>query len=190
MDVPALEKAAAAVRRLTGGGAIHHENELTFSLAAPADHPLYAGAVRASYERVHGAIAAVLEELGVRALPRGSATLASDRPATGMCFEHSTDVDLAWDGSKGVGSAQRRAKGRVLHHGSIKLGRSELDARVAAIWDHAPDLRREELAERIAAELSRRFELQLEADEPTPEELRHAAERGPYFTSTEFVRRR
>jgi len=189
-DVPALEQAEAAVRRLTGGGAIHHANELTFSIAAPQAHPLYRGEVKRSYERVHAAIARALAAFDVRARLRGADALDSDRAEGGMCFEGSTDVDLAWDGKKGVGSAQRRTKGRVLHHGSIKLGRSALDASVAAIADHAPDVTPALVAKRMAAELARDLELVFEASEPSPAERAHAEERAPFFTSQAFLRRR
>jgi len=189
-EVPNLERASASVRRLTGGGAIHHANELTFSISAKQGHPLYRGEVRNSYERIHGAIAEVLAEYEVQAEFRGQGGLDSDREATGMCFEHSTDLDLAWGGAKGVGSAQRRTGGRVLHHGSIKLGRSELDASVAAIWDHSPGVTPEQLAARLSACFERSFGVRLEPGEARPEELEHAALRAEHFTSREFVYRR
>ena len=190
LEVPNLERAQVAVRRLTGGGAIHHARELTFSITCDASHPLYAGEVRRSYAQVHGVILDVLAQLGVEGSYRGQASLRSDLPDTGMCFEHSTDLDLAWDGKKGVGSAQRRTRGRVLHHGSIKLGRSSLDASVAAIWDHAPGLSAEALAELLGAGLADGFGWRLEAGEPEPEELAHASERAAHFTSEAFLRRR
>ena len=59
-DVPAAARLPHVVRRMTGGGAIHHAEELTFSIAAPADHPIYCGEVSGSYERVHAAIASAL----------------------------------------------------------------------------------------------------------------------------------
>ena len=50
-----------------------------------------------------------------------------------MCFHASTPFDIVWSEAKGVGSAQRRTGGRVLHHGSIKLGASALEAGVATL---------------------------------------------------------
>ncbi len=188
-EVPALARAPVAVRRLTGGGAIHHANELTFSIATTVDDPLYRGPVRTSYERVHGRIAETLARFGVHAAERGERLLDSDRPDTGMCFEHSTDIDLAWDGRKGVGSAQRRTGGRVLHHGSIKLDRSELDTQVAGIRAHAPGVD----ASTLAAALVEGFAADFDAFEPgevTAAEAERANERSAHFTGDAFLRRR
>ena len=189
-DVPNLERAALAVRRLTGGGAIHHADELTFSIAASATNRLYRGNVRESYERVHAAIAHALRRLGVPAALRGEHRLASDRDVGGMCFEHSTDIDLVWSDAKGVGSAQRRTRGRILHHGSIKLGPSDLDSSVAAIRDHAPAVDAADVAHAIAEAFAGFFELELVAEDETEPELEHARSRAAHFTSSEFVHRR
>lgn len=180
-----------AVRRATGGGAIHHADELTFSIAAPTSHPLYRGDVRASYARVHDAIAAALaEHLGVRAEARADRALVSDRAESVMCFQTSTELDLVWDGAKGVGSAQRRARGRVLHHGSIKLGATPLEGDVATLARHAPGLSAASLAELLLETLGRRWSAEFAPSEPTPAERRHAAERADYFRSAAFLRRR
>ena len=114
------------VRRQTGGGAIHHAGELTFTFAAPETDALYRGPVAESYDRVHALLAAALLDLGVPAEPRGERELASEHAGTGMCFAKSSRFDLVWPNpsgrlAKGVGSAQRRRGGRVLHHGSIKI---------------------------------------------------------------------
>ena len=186
-DVPAARSAPAIVRRATGGGAIHHANELTFALAADARDPLYAGPVAGSYERVHGALARAFAAYGVRAERRGSAALLSDRPGTGMCFHHSTPADLIWNGRKGVGSAQRRRRGRVLHHGSIKLGPSELEPGTAGLWEARPGLAALELAGAVAAELARSLGIALEPDAATPAELEGALRRGQRYASETFV---
>ena len=184
-DVPGTECAGAVARRITGGGAIHHRDELTFSIAAPLAHPLYRGPVADSYVRVHAAIARALADWGVDADARGTRQVASDAAGTGMCFHASTSLDLVWEGRKGVGSAQRRTGGRVLHHGSIKLGATELDRGVAAVQASPA-----ELAERLESTFARAFGCHLETDEPRPAELELAAELGARATSAEFLHRR
>ncbi|HEX6882707.1 MAG TPA: octanoyltransferase, partial [Planctomycetota bacterium] len=128
-----LPEGLVLVRRFSGGGAIEHSEELTFSIAAGDAHALFHGEVLRSYERVHALLARAFAGFGVHAAPRAAATLRSDRPASAMCFHRSTAFDLAWDGAKGVGSAQRRSKGRVLHHGSIKLAAGALETDVAGL---------------------------------------------------------
>lgn len=136
-DVPTAKGLVHVARRLTGGGAIHHGAELTFALAAPKEHPWYLGPVADSYTRVHTLLAAALRPFGIDARLRGDEPLASDVAGTGMCFQESSALDLVWpragDGAlaKGVGSAQRRRGGRVLHHGSIKLAADPLEPGVA-----------------------------------------------------------
>jgi lipoate-protein ligase A len=73
----------ALVRRITGGGAIHHVHELTFSFVAPATHALYQGPIVESYKRVHAAIAAALGELGIGAELRGDFVIAYHVPVMG-----------------------------------------------------------------------------------------------------------
>lgn len=189
-DVPERDLAAVRVRRLTGGGAIHHAEELTFSITAPLAHPLYRGNVQGSYERVHGLLAEVFATLGVRSALRRDALLASDREGTGMCFHHSTPLDLAWGGRKGVGSAQRRTRGRVLHHGSIKLGRTELDTGVAGLREHVPDLDAPALARAIRGGFEARLAVHF-AEEPLSDSERELAlDRAEHFTSGAFLHRR
>ncbi len=186
-DVAAAARAEAVVRRVTGGGAIHHANELTYSLVAPANDPLFAGPVADSYARIHRALAAGLREFGVRAELRGDLEPLSEAEGTGMCFHRSSALDLVWDGRKGVGSAQRRTGGRVLHHGSIKIAPSPLDTGVASLPDAPPP---PVLAAVLTRALAAAFDL-----EPVPEEvgseLRRAADReGRRFTSPSWVGRR
>ena len=184
-DVPAAGTCDVVVRRITGGGAIHHADELTFSLVCAATEPLYRGPIGPSYERVHALVAAALARFGVEAELRGEASLASDRELGGMCFHESTPLDLAWGGRKGVGSAQRRKGSRVLHHGSIKLGVTEHEEGVAADRVAAP-----ELARALAEVFASSSELELEPGTVTAVEAAEAEQRGRRYTSPEFVRRR
>ncbi len=189
-EVRGRDEAGALVRRLTGGGAIHHRDELTFAIATEHDHPLYRGAIRASYERVHDAIAVALARLGVSASRRGDRELDSDDPTSPMCFHHSTPIDLVWNGAKGVGSAQRRTRGRVLHHGSIKIGTTFLEGPIAVLRDNAPTLDPPKLAELLTETFRDLWKADLRAEDPTPAELAHTAERAAFFTSPEHLGRR
>jgi lipoate-protein ligase A len=189
-DVPGAEKVPALVRRITGGGAIHHKNELTFSIAASVDHPLYRGNIAESYVRVHDAIRAALREYGIESELRGARALASDRSGTGMCFHKSTDLDIVWNERKGVGSAQRRRASRVLHHGSIKLDTSALEGEIATIHAFAPDVAVHDLALALRASFEKSFHVAFESTVPDADERGRARELGKRYTSREFVNRR
>ncbi len=185
-DVPGKERAGAVVRRVTGGGAIHHVGELTFSIAADLDHALYRGALADSYARVHGIVARALARHGVEAELRGARTLESDRPDTGMCFHVSTALDLAWDGRKGLGSAQRRRGGRVLHHGSIKLADSQLETGVATL----PGVELQQFAGDLLEAFASELDMTPERSVPTPDERLIARRLAPRYLDPAFLRRR
>lgn len=190
-DVPATEKASAVVRRLTGGGAIHHVNELTFSFTAPQSHRLYRGNVGSSYTRIHAAIAQGLAHFGVQATARGrEAQLESEDHTTGMCFHKSSCEDLIWSNRKGVGSAQRRKNGRVLHHGSIKLESSPLEGNIATLNETGGEVDPAQLAAHLRDTFSAVLGLQFETGVPTESERERAHELGSRYLSREFVRRR
>ena len=186
-EVPAAEKAFVVVRRITGGGAIHHTNELTFSMIASAEHALFEGPIPRSYERIHELIAAALSKCGAEAKLRGDSELLSDASGTGMCFHHSTSLDLAWDSKKGVGSAQRRRNGRVLHHGSIKLGPSQHDTGVAELGESIDPAA---LARVIAEVFQESAKIKLMPGVPTPEERDNAAILGQKAIAPAFIKRR
>lgn len=111
------------VRRPTGGGAIHHDVELTFSLVATPGRDGYPAERVEAYRRVHTLVAATLAELGAPVRFRGDDAPLSTRPRDAtLCFLDATALDLVdAEGRKVVGSAQRHRGGRVLHHGSIPL---------------------------------------------------------------------
>ena len=127
------------VRRLTGGGAILHHHELTYSCVIPRTHPISTDPVRL-YERMHRTISQVLAACGastgfrahlpVLASGQDSPTGSETEPF--LCFQRSDPrvlaaTDIRIDGRpKITGSAQRRRRGAILQHGSILLNASPL----------------------------------------------------------------
>ena len=121
--------ASPAVRRLTGGGAIVHDDELTYSLVLPAGHALAAMRDRL-YAAMHGALVDALAEFDVAA-ELWPADLAGPLPEPFLCFLRRSPGDVVVARSVGLplgvkiaGSAQRRRRGAVLQHGSLLLRRS------------------------------------------------------------------
>ena len=130
----------AAVRRLSGGGAILHHHELTYSFVLPADDPL-ALVPTELYGRVHRAIIDVLRDFGAECSMRGENDAKSDEPF--LCFVRGDRHDMHCSGHKVVGSAQRRRKGAVLQHGSMILKRSPHAPEILGLRDLPNGLREE-----------------------------------------------
>jgi len=122
------------VRRLTGGGAIVHHHELTYSCTLPARHPL-ARNVRDLYLAVHETIIRVLAGFKFDAGLRGNGD--AGRRGAFLCFGRGDDFDVVMSGCKILGSAQRRRKGAVLQHGSLLLRRSEWASEFPGVFDCA-----------------------------------------------------
>jgi len=132
------EYGAVVTRRTTGGGAILHKGEITFSIAGNEGRPPFDCSVEESYHAIHGAVAAGLAELGIEAFLReGAAVDRGGAAAAGRCFYEVTGYDLVANGRKLVGSAQRRKGGRVLHHGSIPLDPNPMTPRAACVRELA-----------------------------------------------------
>jgi lipoate-protein ligase A len=116
----------AVVRRLTGGRAVLHHRELTYSIGARFEPPFEETGVVAVYRRIAAGLAAGLALLGLDADWSARRRRPAGRSAN--CFAAVSRCELTWGGRKLVGSAQVRERGGFLQHGSILL---ELDA---ALW--------------------------------------------------------
>jgi lipoate-protein ligase A len=104
----------AVVRRPTGGRAVLHDREVTYSVTAPA---LDAGALRESYQRINRLLVDGLRSLGLAA--EIATTERAPRPDLSPCFDKPSPGELMAGGEKLAGSAQWRERGALLQHGSI-----------------------------------------------------------------------
>lgn len=115
------------LRRLSGGTGVIHREDLSVSLALPADHPWATGIVEL-YDRFLGALAPALRATGGR-VERLKRPAHATRVRSPICFEDQLADTLVVNGRKAVGCSQTRRKRAVLIHAAVLLG---LDAEAYA----------------------------------------------------------
>ena len=121
VDIPRLEaRGWDVVRRMTGGRAILHTDELTYSVTGPTDEPRLAGTVLESYNRLAGALLAAVQDLSLPVEMKEGKAESSGEPNP-VCFEVPSTYEITVGGKKLIGSAQARRKDGVLQHGSLPL---------------------------------------------------------------------
>jgi lipoate-protein ligase A len=134
-----LREAAARgidiVRRPTGGRALLHWREVTYSVTAPVtDSEL----LKDSYERINRILLNGLSRLGVMALEAVGVS-PTPRPGEPPCFAQPSDGELVVNGAKLVGSAQYRDNGAMLQHGSILIA-DDQQVIASLLLSNAPEL--------------------------------------------------
>lgn len=186
------------VRRPTGGRAILHTDELTYSIAAPAAEPRVHGGVVESYRHLSAGLRRGLEHLGleVRADKEYSESERRETPGP-VCFEVPSNYEITAGEKKLVGSAQVRKQGGVLQHGTLPLtgnvaricdalrfdSEDEREAARTRVQQRATTvaevLQKEVSWEEAAAAMAQGFaealNLTLDESTPTPQEIELAA---------------
>lgn len=189
------------VRRTTGGRAILHIDELTYSAAAPAQEPRMAGGVMDAYLRLSNGLLAGLESLGLAA-EKAAGHVRAGPDVSAACFEVPSAYEITAGGRKLMGSAQSRRQGYVLQHGSLPLTgeitrlvdllalppeeaanlRRQLGERACtlaealALPDDSPLLDFAQVAQAMAQGFASALNIDLHPAPLTPEEIRHSAE--------------
>jgi lipoyl(octanoyl) transferase len=185
------------VRRPTGGRAVLHIDELTYSVIAPDEEPRVKGSIIESYRRLAGALLHALHLLGIDAkadnkyvLPQGAQKNAP------VCFEVPSNYEIVVGEKKIIGSAQARRHRAVLQHGSLPLYGDI--TRIVDVMAFPDEERREKVRARlqehavnVATALKREItwqtasnafakafaeilNIQFVASQPSPDELRRA----------------
>ncbi len=121
------------VRRLTGGGAILHDQEVTYSLILPSNHPLLSKGASRLYELAHDAVIACIRSLGLEAAYAGQTDDSGPARGPFFCFQRRHRCDLVVGPDKIAGSAQRRTREALLQHGSIILSRRYIQQESASV---------------------------------------------------------
>jgi lipoyl(octanoyl) transferase len=178
------------VRRITGGRAVLHFEDLTYSITISSAGEMPAG-VFASYHYLCRGLLAAFSILGIDA---GLGSERSGRGAPDACFALSTGADIIFNGRKFVGSAQKRIGSSLLQHGSILLrpqteilgrifengetrSKEMLSAKITCLEDIlGRSIDPEEVALAIVGGFARALEVELLPDSLTADEVRAAHE--------------
>lgn len=174
-DVPGSHQ---IVRRSTGGGAIYHQEEITFSLSLDirSDSP----GIIDWYVGVHQAVRAALRLMDIAVeFPDKISPVTREDQRRGWCFDHPGPQDLiSKTGGKILGSAQRRIqrpRPRLLHHASLIMRAPSATPDCGAVADYRPpeDVR-EDLVELLSHQLSNFLGLSPSSEGPDEAELKTA----------------
>lgn len=184
----------SVVRRVTGGWAILHTDELTYSIAVRPDDPRADGAILDAYRKLSQGLVVGLSLLGAPAVMNPVA-MSGTQNLSAACFEVPSAYEITVGQRKLIGSAQTRPAGRVLQHGSLPLT-SDIARVTDYLWFESEDARVElrthlrerattlsealgrpvgfaEAADAMAAGFATALSLELEASELSEDE--HAA---------------
>lgn len=131
------EFGVSLVRRPTGGRAVLHDREITYSVTSPAGEPgVWSSRLDSALALISKALVRGLGRLGVPAEFSRRCSPGEATPAGALCFESTTRYELSVGGVKAVGSAQCRTEDALLQHGSIPM-RSTLQE----LWSLGPQTR-------------------------------------------------
>ncbi|MEE9912167.1 MAG: lipoate--protein ligase family protein [Deltaproteobacteria bacterium] len=126
------------VRRLTGGKAVYHSDEITYSLAAGKSEKLFPDGIAETYAIISRCLARGLSLLGI------SAELAKANPGkkqtlTSRCFSIPSGNELVVEGQKICGSAQMRTHEGFLQHGSLLMTFDSKETAALILSPHTPE---------------------------------------------------
>lgn len=141
------------VRRLTGGRALLHANEITYSYVCPVSTLKNGENVVESYKEISQILIDAFKKLGIE-LDFGGTKKA--RGHVDYCMLVSTGADLCYENRKFIGSAQFRKNGYILQHGSIlydynkelleKIFKEEVDtSSIISVCEINPNITKEDI---------------------------------------------
>ncbi len=141
------------VRRPTGGKAILHIDEITYSIVTKQDDPRVEGGIVESYRRLSEGLMRGLELMDLLGrndktyLTAENAESAKKKEERPICFESPSNYEITVIGKKLIGSAQARKRGMVLQHGSLPLTGDI--ARICDVLKFENDEAREKAKDRV-----------------------------------------
>jgi lipoate-protein ligase A len=122
------------LRRSTGGGALLHDQELTYSLIFPSQY-LSSQQIAHVYELVHKSLIDTLQQFDIQATTANATQISHKQQGAFLCFQRRCAYDVVLRDFKIAGSAQRRCRNYVLQHGSVLTGQSVFAPEIPGIYE-------------------------------------------------------
>ena len=184
------DRGIPVVRRPTGGRAVLHDRELTYSFSTRTDREPFAGGLLNSYRRIGGALHLALSKIGIYSESRNDREKGSVLVGSPLCFQSSSYGEILAGKRKVIGSAQKRWSDGLLQQGSLPYFHNlEVIRRVfgiaeiktvgecaVGIMDIAPGLDEEEFRGILGEAFEETFGISFIQSAPSPEELSLALE--------------
>lgn len=159
------------VRRSSGGGAIMHDHELTYSICVPESNR-WSKASDQLYDLVHQQVINLLAEHKIAANLVGDAVSSTADNQSFLCFQRRTTGDVVVDAAKVCGSAQRRLRNALLQHGSLLLRTSAHAPELLGLQElTGQSLDYETACQGLADRIATTLEFDLATQSPSPNEL-------------------
>ncbi len=176
------------VRRLTGGRAVLHDAELTYSVSSPHDSYPFNGNLLDNYRTISSALLRGLKRLGIEG-EMSFTKKRSEGHRNPACFRAASFGEVTVNAKKIIGSAQKRYTDGFLQHGSIlisfdhnklcnALSRKEVDglSDICSVSDHVPHVSPADLIGIFRESFERELNIKLIDDSPTKQELTRSQE--------------
>lgn len=187
------------VRRLTGGRAVLHDREVTYSVISSERSPLFNGKILDNYKVIAEVLRHAFDSFGLHVeIAPGRSRGGGGEEAYPVCFMAPSSYELVFKGCKMAGSAQKRGEGAFLQHGSIPFEMDlaglfrALDTRgaisseegVRTLKEKVGWLNRfldrpvspEEMEEQLVTSFQKVCGVRFDEEAPTPEEICRAEE--------------
>jgi lipoyl(octanoyl) transferase len=194
-----------AVRRETGGRAVLHDQELTYSITIPVESPYYTKSLPQAYDRINRALTLGVRHLGIEAYQESrhlNLQEAYRQEMGSLCFAATAKSEVLWDGRKLIGSAQRQLREGLLQHGSliftmahgristlffdddrlIKIAAAKLKRSTTCLEEAMDKLPRfDEVVDALVKGFEEEYELKLQRDDLDEEECQAVTQLEPAF---------
>lgn len=177
------------VRRPTGGRAVLHDRELTYSFSTRTDRGPFSKGLLDSYRKIAGAFQCALEKSGIESEARKDRERGSVLTGSPLCFQSSSFGEILAGGRKLIGSAQKRWSDGLLQQGSIPYFHDLKETRrvfginepaelsgMTGIMEMSPDLKEKEIRGMIRRAFEETFDIILVQSDPSPWEKSLARE--------------